>query len=129
MSVPAPGAIDCDVHPALPNTRVLLPYLDAYWREHVTMRGLERDDYTAAAFPPNAPINARPDWKPAQGRAGTDLSLLQAQALDGFQSRFAICNVLHCTPTVFSEDLAAAFCRAINDCILAEWLARDPRLR
>ncbi|MBN8906145.1 MAG: amidohydrolase [Rhodospirillales bacterium] len=129
MSAPAPGAIDCDVHPALPNTRVLLPYLDAYWREHVTMRGLERDDYTAAAFPPNAPINARPDWKPASGPAGSELASLQAQARDAFQSRFAICNGLHGTPTIFAEDLAAAFCRAINDWIVAEWLDRDPRLR
>src|SRR3569623_3486686 len=74
---PAPGAIDCDIHPALPSMRALLPYLDEYWRAHVTMRGLDRDSYTAAAFPPNAPINARPDWKPGSGTAGADLSALQ----------------------------------------------------
>ena len=129
MSVPAPGAIDCDVHPALPNTAVLLPYLDAYWREHVTMRGLERDNYNAASFPVNAPINARPDWRPPTGIPGSDLATLQAQALDAFGSRFAILNVLHGTAAIFSEDLAAAFCRAINDWVAAEWLARDPRLR
>ena len=59
MSVPAPGAIDCDIHPALPSMQALVPYLDEYWRSHILMRGLERDNYTASAFPPNAPINCR----------------------------------------------------------------------
>src|ERR1700759_1363054 len=26
------GAIDCDLHPAVPGMSVLLPYLDDYWR-------------------------------------------------------------------------------------------------
>ena len=30
---------------------------------------------------------------------------------------------------MFSEDLSAALCRAINNWIAAEWLDRDPRLR
>ncbi len=129
MSVPAPGAIDCDVHPALPNTQVLVPYLDAYWREHILVRGLDRDNYNAAAFPVNAPINGRPDWRLTKGPPGSSLDALQKQALDGFQTRFAICNVLHGAQAIFSEDLSAAFCRAINDWIVAEWLDRDPRLR
>ena len=87
MTTPAPGAIDCDIHPALPGMQVLVPYLDEYWRAHVPMRGLDRDNYTASAFPPNAPINARPDWKPARGNAGTDFATLKTQALDGFDAR------------------------------------------
>ena len=83
MSIPAPGAIDCDVHPALPGTHVLVPYLDEYWRAHVRMRGLDRDNYNASAFPPNAPINCRPDWKPAKGLPGSDLSALQADQAGG----------------------------------------------
>src|SRR5262249_2296103 len=129
MSVPSPGAIDCDIHPALPSMQALVPYLDEYWRSHILMRGLERDNYTAAAFPPNAPINCRPDWKPAKGSPGTDIDLLRAQTLDAFGSRHAICNVLHGAPAVFSEDLSAAMCRAINDWLAAEWLAKDDRLR
>ena len=42
MTVPVPGAIDCDIHPALPAMQALVPYLDEYWRAHVLMRGLER---------------------------------------------------------------------------------------
>ena len=52
-----------------------------------------------------------------------------AQALDAFRTRHAICNVLHGAPATFSEDLAAAFCRAINDWVAREWLDKDDRLR
>ena len=37
--------------------------------------------------------------------------------------------MLHGAPSIFSEDLAAAFCRAINDWVAREWLDRDDRLR
>lgn len=129
MTVPAPGGIDCDVHAALPGTQVLLPYFDPYWREHVRMRGLESDNYDLNAYPPGAPLSARPDWRPAKGKPGADVDLLRTQALDAFGSRFAILNVLHGAQAVFSEDLSAAFCTAINRWLAAEWLDRDPRLR
>jgi predicted TIM-barrel fold metal-dependent hydrolase len=54
---------------------------------------------------------------------------LKTQALDAFHTRHAICNVLHGAPATFSEDLAAAFCRAINDWVAREWLDKDDRLR
>ncbi|MSO75366.1 MAG: amidohydrolase [Alphaproteobacteria bacterium] len=129
MTSPAAGAIDCDVHAALPGTHVLLPYLDDYWREHVVMRGLDHDNLNTSNYPPGAPISGRPDWRPAKGDPGSDLGLLRKQALDGFGTRFAILNVIHGAQIMFSEDLSAALCRAINDWIAAEWLDRDPRLR
>ncbi len=67
--IPA-GAIDCDVHPAVPSARVLLPHLDEYWREHILRRGLERDNFETSAYPSGAPINARPDWRTAEGPPG-----------------------------------------------------------
>jgi len=129
VSTPAPGAIDCDVHPAIPSTQVLVPYLDEYWRDIVLMRGLERDNLDIGAYPPGSPLSSRPDWRPANGKPGTDLDLLRRQALDAFDARYAICNVIHGAPVMFSEDLAAALCRAINDWLRAEWLDHDPRLR
>ncbi|MGH7044322.1 MAG: amidohydrolase family protein [Acetobacteraceae bacterium] len=129
MAVPAPGAIDCDIHPALPGTAALVPYLDAYWREMVLMRGLDRDNLETGNYPAGSPLAGRPDWRPARGRPGSDPALLCAQALDAFGTRFAICNLLHGAPILFSEDLSAALCRAINDWLAAEWLDRDPRLR
>lgn len=127
--VPAASAIDCDIHPALPGTHVLVPYFDEYWREMITMRGLDRDDLSIGAYPPGAPLTCRPDWRPAKGAPGTDFDLLRAQALDGFGTRFAICNVLHGAQIQFSEDMSAAMCGAINDWLAREWLDRDSRLR
>ena len=34
-------AIDCDVHPTVPNLKGLDPYLDPYWRESFIERGIE----------------------------------------------------------------------------------------
>jgi uncharacterized protein len=123
------GAIDCDIHPAVPTTRALLPHLDPYWREHILRRGLERENLELSAYPATAPINGRPDWRLASGPPGSTLAALQAHVLDRFQPRFAICNVLHGAQTMFSEDLSAGLCRGINNWLAAEWLDRDPRLR
>jgi predicted TIM-barrel fold metal-dependent hydrolase len=120
-------AIDCDIHPALPDTDALLPYLDEYWREMVPMRIVQHLDLMS--YPPAVPLTGRPDWRPKRGKPGTDFDLLKSQALDGFGARYAICNVLnggHCLP---GDDFAAALARATNDWIAREWLDRDPRLR
>jgi hypothetical protein len=121
--------IDCDVHPVIPNTRVLLPYLDDYWREHLLRRGIDADNLELSSYPASAPLNSRPDWRPARGLAGADLTQIQTHVLDAFQSRYAICNVLNGAAIMHSEDMSAALCKAINKWIAAEWLDRDPRLR
>ena len=121
--------IDCDIHPAIPNTRALLPYLDDYWREHIIRRGIDADNLELSSYPSAVPLNSRPDWRPTRGMPGADFDLVRSQVLDTFQSRFAICNVLNGAQIMHSEDLAAALCRGINRWIAAEWLDRDPRLR
>ena len=123
------GAIDCDIHPAVPDTRVLLPYLEPYWREHVLRRGLERENFEPSSYPASAPINGRPDWRLPSGPPGSSLPALQSHLLDRLKPDFAICNVIHGAQVMLSEDLSLAFCRAINNWIAAEWLDRDPRLR
>ena len=45
MKLPFAGAIDCDLHPAVPDVAALMPYLDDFWREHLTERYI---DHTAA---------------------------------------------------------------------------------
>ncbi len=126
MQVP-PGAIDCDIHPAVPNLAALLPYLDEHWREIVLLRGM--DELNSISYPLTAPTSCRPDWRPASGKPGASLQRLREEALDPFQNSIAICNCLYGVQLLFSEDLAAAFCRAINDWMVAEWLDHEPRLR
>ena len=76
------GAIDVDIHPAVPGMAALLPYLDAHWREQVTVRGI--DGLDSVMWKPWLPISCRPDWRPATGKPGESLALLRAQALDAF---------------------------------------------
>ena len=127
MSFAYPGGIDCDIHPAVPSLQALLPYLDEHWREQVAVRGM--DELASIAYPANSPLTARPDWKPAKGPAGADLVRLRREALDPFATSLAICNCLYGVQLLFSEDMAAAFARAVNDWMAKEWLDRDPRLR
>src|SRR3979409_1025766 len=124
------GAIDCDLHPALPGMQVLLPYLDDYWREMVSVRALDRLNLTLTSYPLNAPLSCRPDWKLDHDRKhGSSLEAMQEHVLDRCQPRFGILNCLYGAQVMHSEDMAAAFCRATNDWIRDAWLTRDPRLR
>jgi uncharacterized protein len=127
MSTPSAGRIDCDIHPVVPGLAALLPYLEDHWRETVVQRGIH--ELTSIAYPENAPLTSRPDFRPANGKAGTDLDLLRRQALDAFDISVAICNCLYGVQLLFSEDMAAGFARAVNDYIAREWLDREPRLR
>lgn len=124
---PTTGAIDVDIHPAVPNMAALRPYLDAHWREQMTVRGI--DGLESIFWKATMPITARPDFRPARGEAGATLAQVQDQALDGFGTSIAICNPLWGTAALFAEDMAMALCRAMNDWLAEEWLARGPRLR
>jgi predicted TIM-barrel fold metal-dependent hydrolase len=123
----AQNAIDCDVHPAVPDMRSLLPYLEEYWRDTVEQRGIA--SLECLSYPPNAPITARPEWRGKGGLAATEVGELTAQVFDAWGADYAICNCLYGVQLLFSEDMAAAFARAVNDWIAKEWLDRDPRLR
>ncbi len=119
--------IDCDIHPALPGTGTLLPYLDDHWREQVVGRGIDGLDLNS--YPPYLPLSARADWREKSAKPGSDVDQLRRQALDAFGSSIAICNCLYGALASYDPYMSAAFCRAINDWLAAEWLARDPRLR
>jgi uncharacterized protein len=120
-------AVDCDVHPTVPDIKALLPFLDEYWRDSVEERGISSLD--SANYPPRAPISARPEWRGRNGLAATELSQFQAQVFDRWNASLAICNCLYGVQLLFSEDMGRAFARALNDWIAKEWLDRDARLR
>ena len=121
------GGVDCDLHPAVPHLTSLLPYLNDYWRDQVTTRGMI--DLVSQSYPTNSPITARPDWRPTKGKPGADLDDMRRHVLDPFRVAYAICNPLYGVQMVFSEDMADAFCRALNDWLAKEWLDKEPRLR
>jgi uncharacterized protein len=129
MKLPLTGAIDCDLHPAMPGAPALLPYLDDYWRDQIVNRHIDKYSFVLTSYPPNSPLSARPDWRAANGAPAGDLDAIRRHALDPFDTRFAICNVLHGAVALFNADMSVALCRALNDWVAKELLDREPRLR
>jgi hypothetical protein len=122
-----PGAIDCDIHPAVRGIGVLLPYMDDYWQEAFVSRGI--DGLEMASYPPGAPISCRADWRPAKGRPAADPATIARQSLDVMGTALAICNPLTGGQVAVSESMGAAVCRAVNDWITNEFLDRATRTR
>jgi predicted TIM-barrel fold metal-dependent hydrolase len=121
------GAIDCDVHPTVPDIQALVPHLDDYWREMVDVRGI--DGFESRNYPPLAPLSARPDWRGLNGRAAESVAPVRSQLFDHWGVDHAILNCLYGIQQIMDEQLAAAMARAVNDWIAAEWLNVEPRLR
>ena len=119
------GAIDCDFHPRVPTTGELARYMDDHWRDAVETRGIEA--WETIAYPANAPLTMRTDWR--QSGADKDPAGAAKATLDRFGFAHAICNCLFPVQAFRDENLAAAFARAVNDWLAAEWLAKDARLR
>ena len=119
--------IDCDVHANVPGMQALLPYLGEQWRDSVIDRGL--NSLESISYPPNSPLTARADWRGKSGEPPNTLDMLRTNALDRWHIDVAICNCLYGVQLLFSEDMAAAFAKAVNDWLAAEWLDRDTRLR
>lgn len=128
-SIFGPPAIDCDVHIEVPSMRVLMPYLDAYWLDSFADRAIDRTSFNLTGDMPDAPVAARPDWRPKAGRPGSDLAVLQEKALDGFGSSLAIANCIFGGVALHSVDMVAVICRAVNDWVRECWLDKEPRLR
>lgn len=119
--------IDCDIHPFVPSTRALFPYMPEQWREMSEVRGI--DDLRSINYPDNTPLTVRADWRPTKGRPATDAATIARHALDPFGSDIGILNCLYGVQTLYSEDLAYAYTRALNDWVRAEFLDREPRFR
>lgn len=121
------GAIDCDVHPVVPDIAALVPYLEPYWQEMIDVRGIE--GFESRAYPVMAPMSARADWRGADGRAAESAEPVCRQLFERWGEGGAILNCLYGIQTIHDISLAAAMARAVNDWLAAEWLAADARLR
>jgi len=119
--------LDTDVHPLfLP--RDILPRLPEPWRTR----------YANDSSGGPRGITDYPRWRnggfridaavPGGGPAGSSLGLTQTQLLDEYDTDIAVLIPL---TFVFRgpAEYKAALCRAINDWLAEDWLARDPRLR
>src|ERR1700687_4547416 len=104
MTSPIAGGVDCDLHPAVPHLTSLLPYLNDYWRDQVTTRGMT--DLVSQSYPAHSPISSRPDWRPAKGKPGSSLDDMKAQALDPVGGSYRICKPLDRLAVGFSGDMA-----------------------
>jgi predicted TIM-barrel fold metal-dependent hydrolase len=119
------GAIDCDLHPRVPTPALLARYMDDHWSAAVETRGI--DVWDTIAYPANSPLTRRPDWRASQ--ADTDPVKAAQATLDRHGFAHAICNCLLPVQAFRDENLAAAFARAGNDWLAAEWLDKDDRFR
>ena len=111
------GAIDCDVHVAPASMEALAPYMDDYWRDYLANAGLRLSPNVTGGYPESDP--APP----------TDVDALREQLLDPSGLRSAVLTCLSAFDATRNAYFEAAICKAINDWLAAEWLARDDRLR
>lgn len=111
------GAIDCDVHVAPASIDALAPYMDDYWRDYLANAGLRLSPNVTGAYPESDPA------PPA------DVDALREQLLDPRGVRLAVLTCLSAFDASRNAYFEAAVCKAINDWLAAEWLARDDRLR
>jgi len=123
-----PGLIDCDLHVTPASVEVLFPYLAPHWQEYIRESAFKGPvDF---AYPKNAPLTVQPALRSQPGAVpGTTLAQVRQQALDPWGTTYAILQCDYPIQTVHNPDLAAALARAVNDWLIEEWLAKDPRLR
>ncbi len=120
------GAIDCDVHPLMPVPADLKPYMNDYWRDTLEVRGI--DVWETNAYPPNAPLTIRADWRAQTPRADATPEAMARALLDPLKLGGAILNCLFPLQAFRDANLGAAFARATNDWLADKWLSRDARL-
>lgn len=121
------GAIDCDMHPRVPNIRALRAHMSEYWSDTVELRGIEGFD--TIAYPANAPLTTRPDWREGNPRPDEHAAGYAKAMLDPHKFGLAICNCLYAVQIIRDEYMAAAFATAVNAWVKTEWLDKDSRLR
>jgi predicted TIM-barrel fold metal-dependent hydrolase len=111
----------------VPDIEVLLPHLEPYWRDYITVRGVRNLDPTS--YPNTTPLASRPDWRDESGRGGVSLECLQRDVFDGLGASQAILNCVWGAQGLHHAHLAAALCGAVNSWLAEAWLDRDDRLR
>jgi predicted TIM-barrel fold metal-dependent hydrolase len=111
------AAIDCDVHVAPESIDALMPYMDDYWRDYLANAGLRLSPNVSGTYPETDPAPPH------------DVQALSKQLLEPCGVGHAVLTCLSAFDASRNAYFEAALCKAINDWLAAEWLARDERLR
>lgn len=119
------GAIDCDVHNAVPDVSALFAFLPERWSDYCVEHAI--DGLASSFYPPGLDLSATPPARSAGGEPGSDPAVLAAHVLDT-GADIAILNCLYGVQPIHNEDWASAMVAALNDWQAATWLT-DPRLR
>jgi predicted TIM-barrel fold metal-dependent hydrolase len=124
---------DCDIHHSPRDFKLLYPYLETRWREHLDQFGQRPRQGNAGGpqFPKSQPDASRRDaWPPGGGRPGSDLDFMRTHHLDTNNIELGILAMIRPHPGGYQNlDLSAALCRAINDWQVAEWTGPEKRLK
>lgn len=121
------GAVDCDVHNAVPEIAALFPYLPDRWRDYCVEHGVT--SLAPNYYPPGVPLSSKPEARHGAGPPGSDPESLQTHVLDETGADSAILNCLYAVQPIRNEDWAVAMAQALNDWQAEHWLAADPRFR
>ena len=124
------GIVDCDIHPTMRSKKELDPWLPERWREHLAEYGHQvRIPFTSGTqYPKSAPATARRDaWPPNGGPPGSDLDFMRAQLLDPNDIAWGVLAPL--SEAARNTDLGAAYCNAVNEWQVENWVRKEPRLR
>ena len=120
--------IDADIHCTVPSAQALFPYLSAHWREYISTSAFKGPVDTP--YPGGAPTSALAGTRPPEGGPpGSSLALIREQVLDAWNVELGILNCFYSVDSIAAPDTAAAIASAVNDWLIHEWLANEPRLR
>ena len=89
------GSVNCDIHHPNPTMKDLMPFLADVWQDLIASRGITQLD--SIAYPNNAPLTCRADWRDAAGGLSNTPERLAREALDHFGAQTGILNNL-CAP-------------------------------
>jgi uncharacterized protein len=127
------GIVDTDVHPSMnPAVPSIIDRLPKRWQDYVAEYGAVRPGNVGGDRPRHREYASRWDTEPPGGGApGSNPDFAREQLLDKFDISGAILNDIggfimaggRGTP----PELAAEFCRALNDERAEQWFARDSR--
>src|SRR5688572_30822085 len=98
--------IDCDIHPIVPTTEALFPYLTDYWREQIQQSGFKGPIDTA--YPASAATSLLPGLAGAPKDVPAQLGRIHTQALEPHNAAYGILNCDYAVDSLHNPDAAAA---------------------